>query len=46
MERKDREKLVSLIEEKFGISMKGYPDDDLLYIWKVADFVKKKLKEN
>lgn len=38
--------LINLIEKKNGISMDDYPKDDLLYIWKVAEFVKKKLKQN
>ena len=34
------------IESKYRISMEGYPKDEPLYVWKVAAFVKSKLKES
>lgn len=35
--------LMNLIESKFKISMKDYPEEDL-YVWKVAHYIKYKLK--
>lgn len=42
----DRKNLISGIERIFGISMVGYPRSELLYVWEVAAFVKKKLAQN
>ncbi|MHA1123468.1 MAG: hypothetical protein ACTSUW_03430 [Candidatus Heimdallarchaeota archaeon] len=43
LDEKCRVDLIKLIESKFKISMKDYSDEDL-YVWKVAHFVKYKLK--
>ena len=42
----DRAKLIKKVEEVYGISMIDYPKEDLLYIWQVAEFVKRKLTQN
>jgi hypothetical protein len=39
-----RIKHLKLIESKFEISMKDYPDDEKLLVWKVAHYVQYKLK--
>ena len=46
MRVEERNMLLKKIEKVFGISMANYPKEEALYIWKVAEFVKKKLDQN
>lgn len=41
-----REFFLSKVENEYKISMKDYPKGEPLYVWKVAEFVKKKLRES
>lgn len=34
------------VERKYNISMENYPKGEPLFVWKVAEFVKKKLRES
>lgn len=34
------------VENAYKISMEGYPKGETLYVWKVAEFVKRKLRES
>lgn len=43
---KIRRSVIAKIERKFKISLEEYPDNEPLYIWKVAKLVKNKLKES
>lgn len=43
---KIRKSVLAKIENKFKISLEEYPNDEPLYIWKVAKLVKSKLKES
>lgn len=41
-----RDCFLKKVESKYRISMESYPKDEPLYVWKVAEFVKKKLRES
>lgn len=41
-----RDFLIGKVEEEYKISMEDYPKSEHLYVWKVAEFVKRKLKES
>ncbi len=41
-----RDFFLGKVENKYKISMADYPKGEQLYVWKVAEFVKRKLKES
>ena len=46
VERLTRKFLLGKVENKFKISMEDYPKDKPLYVWRVTEFVKRKLRES
>lgn len=44
--QKSRESLLAKVERKYKISLENYPQNEPLYVWKVARLVKTRLKES